>query len=416
VKAEIITIGTELLLGQIVDTNAAYLSAKLADTGFEPFFHTTVGDNRTRMTEVIKKALSRVDLVVTTGGIGPTEDDLTREIVADVVGKELEFQPHLMTQIENRFRLRGFNMAPNNRKQAFIPQGAIAIENPKGTAPGFIAEDSTGKVIVVLPGVPRELKFLMENTVLPFLVKRFDLGEQTIQYRVLRVCGLTESGVDRAIEDLMREGENPAIGLLASPGDIRIRIQARAKSLEDAEQLIAPVESEIRKRLGILIYGVDDETLEGAVRGLLEEKGKKLSIVDSFTGGTLAQRLLSAQSEKIAQCLVIAKESLLIRLNKRGFLREEGSMKSPEDQALSLASWTRDDSGADIGMAVLSEKSDVDEKKDTEKHLLVVGFSSKEGAKTYTYQIGGNRADNQHRAAILALDSLRKAALQGEVW
>ncbi len=175
-QAEIITVGTELLLGQIVDSNAAYLAQQLNAIGLSVFYKTTVGDNAARLKWVLEQAHSRSQVVITTGGIGPTEDDLSREMVAEATGRKLVFQPQLMNQIEQIFRSRGFvNISTNNRKQAYIPEGAIPVENPVGTAPGFIVDDEKG-VIISIPGVPREMKYLMENTIIPFLKERFQLN------------------------------------------------------------------------------------------------------------------------------------------------------------------------------------------------------------------------------------------------
>jgi nicotinamide-nucleotide amidase len=415
-NAEIVTIGTELLLGQIIDTNAAYLAKKLAEIGIDLSYHSTVGDEWERMEEVINNALSRSDVVITTGGIGPTEDDLTREVVARVIGKELIFQPHLMAQIEERFKARGFTMSPNNRKQAFIPEGSIPIENPKGTAPGFIACDQRGKVICSLPGVPRELTFLMENTVIPFLVKHFNLKGNIIHYKVLRVCGLTESGVDRQIGDLIRNCENPKIGLLASPGDIQIRIQAWGEDLHNALKLIQPIEDEIRKRLGILIYGVDEETLEGKVRALLDERGITLSIADSFTGGTIAQRLLSERTDKIIEC-IIAPENWILQVLKRRIPDLNVNIKEASDFiALSIASWVREEGNSDIGMAIFPViKGNEGNKGSIETLQLIIGIVSEMGSRQYQFTIGGTWQENRHRASTLALDGLRKALIMKEV-
>src|SRR5512136_1642254 len=254
-EAEIIAIGSELLLGQLVDTNSSYIAKRLAENGIELIQTTTVGDDLQRMKEVIREATDRSQIVITTGGIGPTEDDLTRQALAEVFERPLAFQPHLMEQIEVLFKKRGFRMAESNRRQAYIPEGSIPIENPKGTAPGFIVEYAKGSIISI-PGVPLEMEYLMENTLIPYLRRRFDIKHQVIQYKVLRACGLGESAIGLQIKDLMKESQNPSVGTLASIGDIRIRITAKAESPEAASNLIQKMEQEIKKRLGLLIYGV----------------------------------------------------------------------------------------------------------------------------------------------------------------
>ncbi|MBM4348161.1 MAG: CinA family nicotinamide mononucleotide deamidase-related protein, partial [Deltaproteobacteria bacterium] len=281
-NAEIIAIGSELLLGQIVDTNTSHIARRLAENGIELVQTATVGDNLQRIKEVLREAIARSNIIITTGGIGPTEDDLTREAVAEVFNRPLQFQPHLMEQIEALFKKRGFRMSENNRKQAFIPEGGIPIENPKGTAPGFIVEYANGAIISI-PGVPAEMEYLLEASVLPYLRKRFELERQIIQYKVLRACGLGESAIGLQIKDLMKQNQNPSVGTLASIGDIKIRITAKADSPLEASSLIETMEGKIRERLGILIYGVDEETLHGNVTREMERLNITLSVVETFT-------------------------------------------------------------------------------------------------------------------------------------
>ncbi|MGZ3523905.1 MAG: CinA family nicotinamide mononucleotide deamidase-related protein, partial [Thermodesulfobacteriota bacterium] len=303
-KAEIITIGSELLLGQLVDTNSSYIAKRLAENGIELVRTTTVGDDLQRMKEVIREASHRSEIVITTGGIGPTEDDLTREAIAEVFERPLTFQPHLMEQIEALFKKRGFRMAESNRKQAFIPEEAVPIENPKGTAPGFILEHSKGSMISI-PGVPLEMEYLMENMVIPYLRKRFDIKQQVIQYKVLRACGLGESAIGQQIKDLMKQSRNPSVGTLASIGDIRIRIAAKAGNPEEASALISDMEKEIRNRLGLLIYGVDDETLHGTIAKDLERFNLTLSVVETFTGGIISYKLTSTGTGSFVRGVVL---------------------------------------------------------------------------------------------------------------
>jgi nicotinamide-nucleotide amidase len=219
-----------------------------------------------------------------------------------------------MEQIEAIFKRRGFRMAENNRKQAYIPEGAIPIENPKGTAPGFIMEYPKGSILSI-PGVPFEMEYLMENTVIPYLRKRFDLKHEIIRYKVLRACGLGESAIGLQIKDLMKEGNNPSVGTLASLGDIKIRITAKASHLEEANTMIQRVEEEIRNRLGHLIYGVDEETLQG---NITEELGKfrlTLSVVEAFTGGNISQKLAGTSSPFFIHGIVLPSE-----ISQRQFL------------------------------------------------------------------------------------------------
>src|SRR5260370_42211826 len=262
-RAEIISIGEELLSGDkdILDTNSVYITKLLRSTGLRVIYKTTVGDDEQRITEVIKRALERVDVVITTGGLGPTVDDMTRQGVANAVGQKLEFRPELLEDIAGKFAKFGSRMSENNRTQAYMPEKAITIHNPVGTAPSFIVEHE-GKVIISLPGVPREMKYLMEHAVMPYLKDKYG-AKGIIKNRVLRTAGIGESLVDEKVGDLEKL-TNPTVGLAAHAGQTDIRIAATGATEAEADALIAEVEAEVRKRLGDFIYGVEDEPLEGA--------------------------------------------------------------------------------------------------------------------------------------------------------
>ncbi len=276
-SAEIITIGTEILLGEIVDTNARHLARQLRDAGVDLYRKTTVGDNATRIAQAIQQALERCDIILTTGGLGPTVDDPTREAIALAVGVSTEFKPELWDQIQARFQRFGRTPTENNRRQAFIPQGAIAIENPVGTAPSFIVEEGN-HAIIALPGVPREMEYLLENAVLPYLKQRYQLSG-IIKARVLHTAGAGESLIDDLIGDLERLN-NPTVGLAAHSGQVDVRITAKANSKSEADALIREVELEIRKRLGEWIYGADQETLEEVAFRALARRGWSLAVIN----------------------------------------------------------------------------------------------------------------------------------------
>ncbi len=291
-------IGTELLLGQIVDTTAAFMGTTLAENGISLFQKTTVGDNPERIRRALEGALQRSNVVLTSGGLGPTEDDITRECIAELFDLSLEFRQDLYEQLAARFAQFRRPMSENNRKQAFAPRGAVAIKNPNGTAPGLIVGDSRG-VIIAMPGVPGELKPMLVDSVIPYLREQFGIAG-VIRWRVLKVCGVGESSVDTAIGHLIRTGQNPTVGVLASPDAVRIRITARADSVEEAEQLIDTVDIQVRALLPGLIMGVDDETLEGVVDGLIDARGWRLALAETQTGGMLAQRLSAADAKSFA--------------------------------------------------------------------------------------------------------------------
>lgn len=291
-SAEIITIGTEILLGEIVDTNAQYLALALRGAGIDLYRKTTVGDNPRRIAQAIQQSLERCEIVITTGGLGPTVDDPTRDAVALAIGVETEFRSELWEQIQARFRR--FNRVPteNNRRQAYIPCGAIAVENPVGTAPAFIIE-SESQVIISLPGVPREMEYLMQNAILPYLRQRYNL-KGIIKTRILHTAGVGESQIDDLIGDL-EELSNPTVGLAAHSGQVDVRITVKADSETQADDLIRPVEESLRIRLGDWIYGVDQQTLEEAALAALSSKGWTLVVVEAGINGYLIRRLAAAR-------------------------------------------------------------------------------------------------------------------------
>ena len=288
--AEVVTVGSELVLGQLIDTNAAYTARALSDIGVSLAYHTTVGDDRKRMAETFRLALDRCQIVVTTGGIGPTEDDLTREVWAEVLGRELCFRPELWEWIENLFKRAGFKLSPNNRRQAYIPDGAEVISNPRGTAPAFCYEEGD-RIIFCLPGVPRETEPMIREEVLPRLVKKYDLGAQVIRNRVLKVYGLGESNVDAQLKEIIVSSKNPAIGLQASQFETMVRLTARADSPEEALNLLDEGEARIQEKVGPFIFARDEETLAGNTARMLAERGLSLAVADAATRGAVCSEL-----------------------------------------------------------------------------------------------------------------------------
>src|SRR5512147_1562520 len=272
--AEIIATGSELLLGEVVDTNSTYIARRLREIGLNLYFKTVVGDNEQRMEEALRIALNRSDVIITTGGLGPTVDDVTRPAVARAVDRELIFSDELLAQIQARFRAYGVPMGENNRRQAYLPQDAVPIENPVGTAPSFIVKQG-GHLIISLPGVPREMEYLMEHAVLPYLKENLHLTD-VIVIRTLHTVGQGESRIDEAIGEL-ETAANPTVGLSAKTGQVDIRITAKAASLEQAHALNAEMEQRVREQVGQFIFGVDDETLESVVARLLMDQHLSLA-------------------------------------------------------------------------------------------------------------------------------------------
>ena len=292
---EIVTIGTELLLGEIHDTNSRFIARALRDIGVDLYRLTTVGDNLNRITATLQEALMRADIVITTGGLGPTVDDPTRQAVANVFNVKLIYKEELWQQIYDRFS--HYNRIPteNNKRQAFIPQNSIAIPNPVGTAPAFYVELGV-KTIISLPGVPREMEYLMNHFVVDYLKKRYDLRDEIILPWVIHTVSKGESSIDEIIGE-MEKLSNPTVGLLAHPGQTDIRVTAKAPSAAEAEAMMAPVLQEIREKLKDYIYGENETTLEKAVADMLNQTGTRLSIIESGTSGTIYGKLRAFMPE-----------------------------------------------------------------------------------------------------------------------
>lgn len=286
-KAEILSIGTELMLGQIVDTNAAYIAQQLPTLGIDLLYISQVGDNMGRLTETLSRALERSDLIFCTGGLGPTEDDLTREAIAAVLGEEMTLQPDLLATIEAYFARRGRPMTANNRKQATLIPSARAIPNPVGTAPAWWVE-TQGKVIVALPGVPREMYYLWENEVAPRLRQR--VPGAVIVSRTLKVLGLGEAQVEEQVKHLMH-GSNPSVGIYAKTDGIHFRLTAKAATETEARAMISELEAQFRAVLGTYIYGADNDTPQSVLADLLRACGKTVGTAEWGCGGYLANTL-----------------------------------------------------------------------------------------------------------------------------
>ncbi len=405
--AEIVAIGSELLLGQIVDTNSAWMAQRLTALGVNLYFKSVVGDNPARMKEVIGRALERADIVITSGGIGPTQDDLTREIVAEVTGRRLVQDPGMLSQVEEHFRRRGRPMTPNNIRQSYMPEGAIPIKNPNGTAPCFIVEDPRA-VIYSLPGVPVEMKWLFENEVEPYLRKKFNLAE-VIHYRVLKIIGIGESAVDDKVGHLIANSSNPTVGVLALPGQVDVRIAAKAANREEAMKMIAPVEAEVRGLLGTAIFAADEETMEHVVGRLLREKRKTVAVCEDLTCGQLAERLQSASSEHFGAGFICNSDAALRALlrNSRKPDAIAALLKDPVALTDELARSARARAGCDFGLA-LHAISDPDSKiQNLARGQTYVSLTDGQKFLRRESTSAGRGAYDRTRMTLNAIDLLR---------
>ena len=412
-NTEIVSIGSELLLGQIVDTNAAWMAQRLAELGMNLFYKTVVGDNPERMKEVIGGALDRSDLVITGGGLGPTQDDLTREVIAQVTGRKLVSDPGLVEQIERRFRRRGMIMTANNVRQALIPEGAIPVENPNGTAPAFIVEDPRG-VIFALPGVPFELKWLFNNEVIPYSRGKFNLSG-TLTYRVLKVAEIGESSVDDRIGHLIANSRNPTVGVLAHPGQVDVRIAAKAASSEEAMKLIAPVQAEVQKLLGQHVFAMDDETMEDAVGMLLRDRGVTVAVYEDLTGGLVAERAQEANPEHFLGGVVGNSPSSVRRLlafSRRPDQAEE-MLHDPVGLTNELAWAVRAWAESDLGLALHGVADPEETAENLSKGQTYLALTDGKSFSNRAYTSGGRGRPDRTRMSFNAIDLVRVALLEG---
>ncbi len=292
-NAEIVAIGTELLLGDITDTNSVFIARTLRDLGINLFFSTHVGDNEKRIESALRIALGRAQIVITCGGLGPTIDDMTRQAVAAATDRGLTFHQELLDQIAERFKGFRSTMTENNKRQAYVPDNSVVIENPVGTAPSFAVEVGD-QVIISLPGVPREMKFLLIEKVVPYLRQRYGITTKVIKERILKAAGIGESALDDAIGVELLEASNPTVGLAAHSGQIDVRIAAKADSSVQADAMIAVVEKQIRDRVGEYIFGADADTIEQALINALKEQNGSLVIGEVGIDPVLSGRFKTA--------------------------------------------------------------------------------------------------------------------------
>ncbi len=409
---EILTVGTEILLGQIVDTNAAFMAQRLAEAGIDLFFKASVGDNEGRIEEALRQGLVRSDAVLCTGGLGPTEDDLTREVIAKVLGRRLRLDAEVLDHITARFASRGIAMAENNRKQAYVPEGAEVLHNPRGTAPGLYLTTPEGRVVAAMPGVPSEMRPMLTEQVIPRLQTRFRVRGR-IRSRVLRTCGASESRVDQLIGDLFRSQRNPTIGVLAHAGEIHVRLTAKGEGEAEIEGLLDELEAKLRGRIGPLIFGRDDEELEQVVARLLRDRALTLAVAESCSGGLVAHRLTNVPgSSRYFERGVVAysnrakTETLGVPAN---LVALRGAV-SPE-VARAMAEGVRRGAGTDFGIGLTGIAGPDGGTPEKPVGLTYIGLAWEGGSLAREYRFLSDRAVNKVRASQMALDLLRRHLL-----
>jgi|TARA_B100001971_G_scaffold213945_1_gene248988 nicotinamide-nucleotide amidase len=407
-NAEIISIGSELLLGQIVDTNASWIAQRLANNGVNLFYKTTVGDNFERMCDVIHLALSRSDIVLTGGGIGPTKDDLTREAVAKVTNRNLITDKKSLLEIRERFHKRGLLLTKNNERQAEIPEGAIVIENPNGTAPAFIVEAEKG-TIISLPGVPFEMKWLVDNRIIPYLKNKFNI-EEIIHYRVLKVSDLGESAVDDKIGEIITGSKNPTVGVLARPGQVDIRITAKAENRNKANSLIDAVDEKISNLLGDNIFGKNDDTIESIVNKLLSERNASLAIFENITAGTISKILKEMTGNIIVKSIVSDKTETISTLIKKSHL--DVDIHQGKSVAIALARAIMMDSESTYGISVYGIEDSEKQSENLSSGNTWIAISGPFGIKTRHIKLAGSGEPDKQRTSMYTLNLLRKYFLE----
>ncbi|MDO5417331.1 MAG: competence/damage-inducible protein A [Lachnospiraceae bacterium] len=408
---ELISVGTELLLGNIVNTNTQFLAEKCALLGLSMYHQVTVGDNRERLSETIRTALKRSDIVILTGGLGPTEDDLTKEVCAEVMGCALVEDTHTRERIEEFFRNNIYKEIPeNNWKQAIVPDGAIVLDNDNGTAPGLIIE-KFGKSAILLPGPPNELYPLFMKKVFPYLQK---LQPEIIRSQMVKVCGMGESQVEDKLLDLISKQENPTIATYAKTGEVHIRVTAKAVSEEAADKLIKPVVKEIKKRFGDFVYSTrEDETLEMAVVRLLKKLELTVTTAESCTGGMLASRLVNVPGVSD-----VFREGFITYSNKakrkildvsKGTLKKYGAVS--EQTAKEMATGGVFATDADVCIAITGIAGPDGGTEEKPLGLVYIACYLKDTVNVEKYQFKGSRDKVREQAVMKAMDLLRRSIL-----
>lgn len=410
-RAEILCVGTELLLGDIVNTNAQYLSRRLADLGISVYHQSVVGDNIERLKKEFEEAFTRADLVITTGGLGPTPDDLTKETGADYFNKKMVLDQDSLDKLNSYFIKKGKEeLKGNNIKQAYFPEGSIILPNNHGTAPGCVIEENN-KVLIVLPGPPREMKPMFENSVVPFL-KKYSKG--ILKSKVLRICGIGEGIMAEKISDIINDSINPTVAPYAKEWEVTLRITSKANTEEEASKLIEPVESEIRRRLGENIYGEDETSLEEVIAKILISKNLTISTAESCTGGLIASRLVDypgISSVFLEGAVTYSNGAKINRLKvKEETLENFGAVS--EETAREMAEGIAKTSGTNIGLSTTGIAGPGGGTVEKPVGLVYVGLYINGNVQVKKLELSGTREMIRRRTTITALDWLRRELIK----
>lgn len=412
-RAEILCVGTELLLGQIIDTNAAYIGEQLARSGIDVLRKQTVGDNLERIVDCIRGALSRCDALIITGGLGPTTDDLTREAIAAALGVELEHRAELEEELRAFFARRGSIPTGNNLRQAQLPAGAQAIANPVGTAPGVLAVAPGGQRIFAVPGVPREMKEMVNETIIPTLLEQLEGERQMIVSRTLRSFGVGESALAEPIEDILTTAQNPTVApLIFGNTEVHLRLTAKAKNEAEAEVLLDEMEATLMERVGAGIFGRNEETLAQVVIQLLRERGSKLALAESLTGG-LTQTLITevpGASDVLAGGVVAYSNEVKEKVLGVSHTLIAQHSEVSREVAKAMADGAKATFGADYVLSLTGEAGPRANSK-AQVGTIWIGLANGEGTLAFRREYHGDRDAIRRRAAHAALDILRRHLL-----
>ncbi len=408
---ELISVGTELLLGNIVNTNAAYLSEKCADLGLSCFYQSVVGDNEERLSAVLKAALERSDIVILSGGLGPTEDDLTKEVSAKVMGRGLFMHEPSKKRIEEYFTSRNLELTENNWKQAMMPEGAIVVDNENGTAPGVIMEGE-GKRVILLPGPPNEMIPMFEKQIMPYLSGN-DSG--MIYSQTVKICGVGESKAETVIKDMIDSQTNPTVATYAKNCEVHLRVTAKAKDVKEAKKLVKPVVKELKNRFGPHVYTTNaDITLEKAVVDLLIANKLTVSTVESCTGGMLAARLINvsgiSEVYKSGYITYSNKAKRKILGVKKGLLEKKGAVS--EEVAKEMAKGAAAISKAEVSVSVTGIAGPGGGTEEKPVGLVYIACNVCGKIKVKKFNFRGNRAKIRETAVSSALILMRQCILE----
>jgi nicotinamide-nucleotide amidase len=409
--AEIIAIGSELLTPTKTDTNSLWLTEKLNEIGVEVKLKTIVGDDEALLEETIKDALSRSDIVITTGGLGPTEDDITRTVSAQAVGRKLTFNEEVLTEVQARFRSFGREMPEINKRQAFIIEGADVLPNPNGSAVGMSLKIEE-KLLVVLPGPPHELKQMFENFVLPKL--RELAGEIYVKRKVLRVSGMGESAVDELIAPIYKVYKNVNTSILFNRSEIELHLTAQTKTIEEADSLLEELSIKIAEKLGNAVFAMNGETMEAVVGKLLTESGKTLSVAESCTGGLIAQRLTEVSGSSayfIEGAVTYSNEAKIRTLDVPLEVIESYGAVSAET-AEAMANGMREKARTDYALAVTGIAGPGGGTEEKPVGLVFIGYADESETKSIKINLPGDRYLIRWRTSQAALDLLRRKILK----